>query len=348
MDDGMAYYRPHRAVVKLCLLISERMPVAKKSMFRAIAGLVLFALAVAHNAGAAWPEKTVRIVIPWPPGGSTDIVGRLLAAEMTQRLKQQFIIDNRAGAGSIIGLQYASQLPPDGYSLMLTSTAYGFLIDKPKVPVDLVNSFAPVAYIGVGDSAFAIHPSLQVNSVQALIDLAKKRPGELLYASSGIGGFPHMSTELFKMMTKTNLTHVPFKGGGPAAADVMAGHTQMIFGSLPTVAAMIGAGRLKLLATGGKQRNPIYPKIPSIAETVPGYESTIWWGLFAPKTTPADVIARVHAEINTALTSPELLRRLEEQGAVPSKMSSAEFGKLMVAETHKWLEVIRVAGIKAE
>ena len=317
-------------------------------MIRSITALMLLALGFVNSAYAAWPDKTVRIIIPWPPGGSTDIVGRLLAAEMTQRLKQQFIIDNRAGAGSIIGLQYAMQQPPDGYTLMLTSTAYGFLIDKPKVPVDLVNSFAPVAYIGVGDCAFAIHPALQVNSVQALIDLARKRPGELLYASSGIGGFPHMSTELFKMMTKTNITHVPFKGGGPAAADVMAGHTQMILGSLPTVAGMINAGRLKLLATGGKQRNPNFPKVPTVAETVPGYESTIWWGLFAPKTTPADIIARVHAEVNTALTTPELLKRLEEQGAAPSKMSSAEFGKLMVAETSKWLEVIRVAGIKAE
>ncbi len=317
-------------------------------MLHPIAGLALAALALAGNAHAAWPEKTVRIVIPWPPGGSTDIVGRLLAAELTQRLKQQFLIDNRAGAASIIGLQLASQLPPDGYSLMMTSTAYGFLIDKPKVPVDLVNSFAPVAFIGMGDSAFAIHPSLQVNSVKELITLAKKRPGEIFYASSGIGGFPHMSTELFKMMTKTNLVHVPFKGGGPAAADVMAGHTQVYLGSLPTIAAFINSGRMKLLATGGAKRNANYPKIPTVAETVPGYESSIWWGMFAPKATPADIVARVHAGINAALNSPELLRRLDEQGAVPTKMSSAEFGRLMVSETNKWLEVIRVAGIKGE
>jgi len=313
-----------------------------------VVAIALFACALAPRAEAAWPDKTVRIVIPWPPGGSTDIVGRLLAAELTQRLKQQFVIDNRAGAGSIVGLQYATQQPADGYTLMMTSTAYGFLIDKPKVPVDLVNSFAPVAYIGVGDSAFVVHPSLRVNSVQELITLAKKRPGELLYASSGIGGFPHMSTELFKMMTKTNLTHVPFKGGGPAAADLMAGHTQLMLSSVPTVTSMVKAGRLKLLATGGKRRNPIFPNTPTVAETVPGYESTIWWGLFAPKYTPADIIARVHAEISAALTSPELLRRLDEQGAVPSRMTSAEFGKFMAAETNKWLEVIRVAGIKGE
>lgn len=316
---------------------------------RAVAALLLLVpLLYATHAHAAWPEKSVRVIIPWPPGGSTDIVGRLLANELTQRLKQQFIIDNRAGAGSIIGLQYTTQQPADGYTLLLTSTAYGFLIDKPKVPVDLVNSFAPVAYLGVGDCAFVVHPSLRVYSVKEVIDLAKRRPGELLYASSGIGGFPHMSTELFKMLTKTNLTHVPFKGGGPAAADIMAGHTQVMLSSLPTVASMVGAGRLRLLATGGKQRNPKFPKTPTIAETVPGYESTIWWGLFAPKTTPAAVIARVHAEFTTALSSPEVLRRLDEQGAVPSRMTSAEFGKYMAAETSKWLEVIRAAGIKGE
>jgi tripartite-type tricarboxylate transporter receptor subunit TctC len=320
----------------------------QRSLARCFTAAVLLALSITHDAHAAWPEKTVRIVIPWPPGGSTDIIGRLLAADMTQRLKQQFIIDNRAGAASIIGLQYAMQQPPDGYTLMMTSTAYGFLIDKPKVPVDLVNSFAPVAYVGMGDSAFTIHPALRVNTVKELIDLAKKRPGELLYASSGIGGFPHMSTELFKMMTKTNITHVPFKGGGPAAVDTMAGHSQIMFGSLPTVASIIAGGRLKLLATGGKQRHANYPNVPTVAETVPGYESTIWFGVFAPKATPAELIASVHAEINHSLTSPELLRRIAEQGAVPSKMSSADFGKLMVSETNKWLEVIRIAGIRAE
>ncbi len=320
----------------------------QESLPRWIAAAMLIALNLANNTHAAWPEKTVRIVIPWPPGGSTDIIGRLLAADMTQRLKQQFIIDNRAGAGSIIGLQYAMQQPTDGYTLMMTSTAYGFLIDKPKVPVDLVNSFAPVAYVGMGDSAFTIHPALRVNTVKELIDLAKKRPGELLYASSGIGGFPHMSTELFKMMTKTNITHVPFKGGGPAAVDTMAGHSQIMFGSLPTVAAIIAGGRLKLLATGGKQRHANYPNVPTVAETVPGYESTIWFGVFAPKATPADLIGNAHAEINHSLTSPELLRRIAEQGAVTAKMSSADFGKLMVSETNKWQEVIRAAGIKAE
>jgi tripartite-type tricarboxylate transporter receptor subunit TctC len=303
---------------------------------------------LAPFAQAAWPDKPVRIIIPWPPGGSTDIFGRILAAELTQRLKQQVIIDNRAGAGSIIGLQYATTQPPDGYSLMMTSTAYGFLIDKPKVPVDLVNSFAPVTYLGMGDSAFTVHPSLNVHSIRELIDLARRRPGELLYASSGIGGFPHLSTELFKMMTKTSLTHVPFKGGGPAAADTMSGQTQVLFGSLPTVENIIAAGRLRLLATGGTKRHPNHPRTPTVSETVPGYESTIWFGLFAPKKTSSAMIGRVHGEVTAALASPAVLKRLAEQGVAPGNLSSAAFGKLMVDETNKWLRVIRVAGIKGE
>lgn len=297
---------------------------------------------------AAWPERAVRIIIPWPPGGSTDIVGRIIAAELTARLKQQVIIDNRAGAGSIVGLQIATAAPPDGYTFMMTSTAYGFLIDKPKVPVDLVNSFAPVVLIGFGDSAMLVHPSLPVKSVKDVIALAKKRPGELLYPSSGIGGFPHMNTELFKLKAGVNLVHVPFKGGGPANADLIAGHSQLMIGSLVTAMPYIQNGRLRLIAVGGAKRNPKMPDIPTIGETVPGYESSIWWGIFAPPKTPADIIARMHAETTEVITTAGFQKKLEEQGGAVVKMSSAEFGKLMVSEQNKWLDVIKTANIKAE
>jgi tripartite-type tricarboxylate transporter receptor subunit TctC len=297
---------------------------------------------------AGWPEKPIRIIIPWPPGGSTDIVGRTLAAELTARLKQQVIIDNRAGAGSIVGLQIATAAAPDGYTFMKTSTAYGFLIDKPKVPVDLVNSFAPVVLIGFGDSALVVHPSLPVSTVKELIALAKKRPGELLYPSSGIGGFPHMNTELFKLKTGVNVVHVPFKGGGPAVADIIAGHSQVMIGSLVTSMPHIQSKRLKLIAVGGAKRNPTLPNVPTIAETVPGYESSIWWGIFAPPKTPADIINRFHAEITQIISTPGFQAKLAEQGGAVVKMSPAEFGKLMVSEQNKWLEVIRVAGIKGE
>ena len=309
-----------------------------------LASSTLLSAAVA----ASWPERPVRIIIPWAPGGSTDIVGRILAQELTSRLKQQVVIDNRAGAGSIVGLQLATASPPDGYTFMMTSTAYGFLIDKPKVPVDLVNSFAPVAMIGFGDSAFVVHPQFPVKTVKELIDLAKKRPGQILYASSGIGGFPHMNTELFSLMTGVKLVHVPFKGGGPAAADNVAGHTQMQIASLVTVASFVQSGRLRLLAIGSPKRHPKHPDVPTIAETVPGYESRIWWGIFAPPKTPQDIIARFNAETNDVISTPAFQKRLEEQGGAIVKMSPAEFGKLMVAEQNKWLDVIKRAGIKGE
>lgn len=256
---------------------------------------------VAFACSAAYPEKTIRIIIPWPPGGSTDIVGRLMAAELTTRMKQQVIIDNRAGAGGIVGMQLATAAPPDGYTFMLTSTAYGYLIDKQEVPVDLVKSFAPVALIGLGEAALAVHPALPVKSVKELIALAKARPGELNYASSGIGGFPHMNTELLKFKAGINVVHVPFKGGGPAIADVVAGQTQIYFGALVTVMPFIQSGRLKLIAVGGSKRNPNLPNVPLISETVPGYESYIWWGIFAPPATPAALISRVHSEVLNVL-----------------------------------------------
>jgi tripartite-type tricarboxylate transporter receptor subunit TctC len=311
-------------------------------------------LALACGAGcvlpahAAWPERTIRVIIPWSPGGSTTIVGRLLAAGLTERFKQQVIIDNRPGAGSILGLQIATAAPPDGYTFMMTSTAYGFLIDKLKHPVDLVNSFDPVAMIGFGDSALVVHPSFPVKTVKDLIDLAKKRPGEIFYASSGIGGFPHMNTELFKLMTGVNLVHVPFKGGGPATADVVAGHTQLEFSSLVTAMPFVQSHRLRLIAVGGHARSPKFPDVPTIAETVPGYESSIWWGIFAPPKTPADIVSRFHAETMNVISTPGFQSRLAEQGGAVVKMSTAEFGKLMVSEQNKWVKVIREAGIKGE
>ena len=188
---------------------------AKSLMPSTLALLLAAILVIPVAAAATWPEKPVRVIIPWPPGGSTDIVGRLIAVELSTRLKQQVIIDNRSGAGGIVGMQIAAAAPPDGYTLMLTSTAYGYLIDKQDVPVDIVKSFAPVALIGLGDSALAVHPALPVKSVRELIALARARPGALNYASSGIGGFPHMNTELFKLKTGVDMVHVPFKGGAP-------------------------------------------------------------------------------------------------------------------------------------
>ena len=311
--------------------------------------LALVSLFSQATASAAWPERPIRVIIPWSPGGSTDIVTRLIGAELTNRFGQQVVVENRPGAGSIIGLQIAAAAPPDGYNFMVTSTAYGHLIYKKRAKgVDYVNSFAPVALIGFGDSVLAVHPTLPVKTVQDLIDLAKKRPGELNYSSSGIGGFPHMNTELFKLKTGTRIVHIPFQGGGPAIADTVAGNTQMHLGSITTMISHIRSKRLKVLAVGGKKPNPALPGVPTIAATVPGYETYIWWGMFAPNGTPPEIINAMHGHMSAVLETPEIVKKLETQGAVPQKMSPAEFGQLMVSETRKWSEVIRAANIKGE
>jgi tripartite-type tricarboxylate transporter receptor subunit TctC len=316
-----------------------------------LAGAVLVAATAvfaAMNASAAWPERPVRFVVPWAPGGSTDIVTRILAADLTKRLGQQFLVENRAGAGAIVGMQFTAQQPPDGSTFLLTSTGYGFLINKGS-NVDFVNSFASVAMIGFSDSALVVNPYLPVNSVKDLIAMAKKRPGELLYSSSGVGGFPHMNTELFKLMTGVNLTHVPFKGGGPAIADTAAGHTQLQIGSIPTVIGHVRAKRLKAIAVGGPKPNPALPGLPTISDSgVPGYQSQIWFGVFAPKATPPAIIAAMHGGIGGALDTADTVKRLNDQGVDINKMSTAEFARLMASEQEKWAKVIKAANITGE
>lgn len=298
-------------------------------------------------AAAPWPDKPVRLIVPWAPGGSTDISARILGADLTKRLKQQFIVENRAGAGSIVGMQFTAQQPPDGYTFLLTSTGYGFLISK--APVDLVNSFASVSMIGVADSVLVVNPHLPVNTVKNLIALARKRPGELLYSSSGVGGFPHMNTELFKLMAGVNLTHVPFKGGGPAIVDTVAGNTQLQIGSLPTVISHVRSKRLKAIAVGGPKRNPTLPDLPTISESgVPGYETQIWFGVFGPKALPAGLISAMHSAVNESISSQDTIKRLDEQGIIVEKMTTAQFAKYMESEQEKWAKVIKTANIKGE
>ena len=295
----------------------------------------------------AWPDRAIRIIIPWSPGGSTDLVARILGAELTKKLKQQVLVENRAGAGAIVGMQYTAQLPGDGYNFLLNSTGYGFLINKANV--DLVNSFYSVALIGFGDSALVVNPHFPINTVADLIALAKKRPGEIMYSSSGVGGFPHMNTELFKMMAGINLTHIPFKGGGPAVIDTAAGNTQLQIGSIASVIGQVRAKYLRAIAVGGPKRNPLLPGLPTISESgLPGYQTQIWFGVFAPKSTPGNLVALMHDAIIDAISNPEIIKRLDEQGAEVEKLTVLQFSKLMETEQEKWLKVIKEANIKEE
>ena len=318
-----------------------------KKILHAIS-VVLIVFAFVPSATAAYPDKVVRVIVPWPPG-PTDVVARLVGTELTNRLKQSFIVDNRAGAGGIIGMQVVAQSPADGYTLMATSTAYGYLIAKPKVNVDLIDSFAPVALLGISESALAVHPSLPVKSVKELVALAKARPGSIYYASSGVGGFPHMNTELFKLMAGVDLVHVPFKGGGPAILDVVAGHTQVIITSQIGLLPQINAGKLRVLGVGSLKRSPSLPDVPTISEAgVPGYETSIWYGLFAPAGTPPAIVTQLHDEVAAIIASPDMQKKFDVQGILIRNMSSAEFGKFMVSEAAKWMRVVKEARITGE
>jgi tripartite-type tricarboxylate transporter receptor subunit TctC len=311
------------------------------------------ALAMAGFTAAApaqtYPTKPVRLIVPFPPGGSNDIVGRLIAHELTEKLGKQVVVDNRGGAGGVLGTELAANADADGHTLLIISVAYAFNPSLYKLRFDPKTAFAPISLIGSGPNALTVTPKLPANSVKELIALAKAQPGKLNYASSGVGTFQHLGSELFRIMAGINIVHVPFKGGGPAMADVMAGNTEICLGSLIQMIPHVDSKRLKLLGIGGEKRAKIYPNVPTIAEAgVPGYDASNWWGLLAPAKTPPAVVNRLRTEMGKILAQPELQKKLEGQGAEVAKMSGDEFGRFINAEMVKWAKVVKQAGIKSE
>ena len=311
---------------------------------------LLLALASAFAAAQPYPSKPVRLVIPFPPGGSNDIVGRMIGIQLGERIGQQVVADNRGGAGGLIGAEIAAKSPPDGHTLLLISIAYAFNPSLYKrIPYDPAKSFVPVSLVGTGPNALVVFPGLGVNSVKELIALAKARPGQLLYASAGVGTFQHLGSELFRIQAGINIVHVPFKGGGPANIDVISGNTQISIGSLIQTLPHVRSNRLKLLAVGGAKRSPILPDVPTIAEAgLPGYEAHNWWGILAPAGTPPAIVARLQKELTAIGGSAETRKRFEAEGAEAAQMAGAEFGKFIAAETAKWARVVKEAGISAE
>ena len=301
-------------------------------------------------AGAqSYPVKPIRLIVPFPPGGSNDIVGRTFAQQLGERLGQAVVVDNRGGAGGTIGTDIAAKSAPDGYTLLLVSVAHAFNQSMyKKLPYDAEKAFVPVAILGTGPVALTVHPSVAVNSVAELIALAKAKPGVLNIASAGIGSFQHMSSELFKLHAKIDIVHIPYKGGGPAMADTIAGQAHLMLASFIQVIPHVKSGKLKLLGTSGAKRNALFPDVPTIGETLPGYEATNWWGIIAPAGTPPAIIDRLHAEFEVILKSNETKKRLESEGAEVVRMSPAEFGRFIAAETVKWGKVVKEAGITAE
>jgi tripartite-type tricarboxylate transporter receptor subunit TctC len=270
------------------------------------------------------------------------------AAQLGERVRTQVIVDNRGGAGGLIGTEMAANSPADGYTLLLISVGHAFNPSMYKLPYDPA-AFAPVAMLGTGPVALAVNAAVPANSVKELIALAKQKPGQLHYASGGVGSFSHLASALFMSQSGVDVVHVPFKGGAPALVDVIAGNTQIALGSLVQTLPFINSGKLKLLGVGGTKRVPGLPDVPTIAEAgVPGYEATAWWGVLAPAGTPRAIIERLHKEFSSILTSAETKRRFETEGAEAVKMTPDEFGRFIAAETRKWAEVVKGTGIRPE
>jgi tripartite-type tricarboxylate transporter receptor subunit TctC len=311
--------------------------------------LALIASAAPAAAADDYPNHAIRMIIPFAPGGSNDVVGRIIANQLGEKLGKQVFVDNRPGAGGVVGSDLAAKADPDGYTLLIVSIAHAVDPWLYKTPFDPVKDFAPVSIIATGTNVLSVNPIVPVHSVKELLDLAKAKPGVLNYASAGIGSFQHLSGELFKLKAGVNIQHVPYKGGGPAMLAVIAGEDQVMFSSIVQTVPNIQNGLLRALATGGEKRSPILPDLPTIAEAgVPGYVATNWWGIVAPAGTPQPIVDKLHDTIAGLLDSAATKKFLDNEGAAPMHMSSAEFGKFIEAEIAKWGPVVKQAGMKAE
>ena len=315
---------------------------------------VVIALAAAVFSAAAWsqsyPAKTVKIVVPYGVGGPADIYARFIGAKLQDALGQTFIVEDRPGAGSIVGTDYVAKSEPDGYTLLMmsnTHTVNETLI--PKKPFELMRDFAPITGVNYSDLLMVIHPSVPANNLKEFIALAKSKPGALNYASSGNGTPYHMAGELFKAMAGVDIVHIPHKGSDGARTSILGGQVQMMFDAVPTMAANARAGKVKALATSGAKRSPVTPDLPTVAEAgVPGYESGIWLGLMAPAKTPRPVLEKLNAEVNKIINSPEVKEAWAKQGAFPMGMSIDGFDKFLRDDIAKWSKVVKATGMKVE
>jgi tripartite-type tricarboxylate transporter receptor subunit TctC len=311
------------------------------------AALLLFAFAA--PAAAEYPDRPVRLIIPFPPGGSNDVVGRLVANQLSEKLGHKVFVDNRGGAGGVLGTEAAAAATPDGYTLLIISIAHAVNPALYKLNYDPIKSFTPISILATGPNVLVVNPQLPVKTVAELLALAKEKPGALDYASAGVGSFQHLGGELFKLTAGVNLQHVPYKGGGPAMADVIAGHVKVMFSSLVQTTPFIQSGQLRALGTGGAKRNPVLPDVPTIQEAgVPGYVADNWWGIMAPAGTPAPIVERLYRDVQAVLTSPELKAAFDREGAAAVTMSTAEFSTYIENEIVKWGRVVKEGNIKAQ
>ncbi len=318
----------------------------RSTMLKAF-GLLLAFTTVA--AAQEYPTKPLRLIIPFAPGGSVDIIARLAAQKLSERLGKQVVPENRSGAGGIIATELVINAPPDGHTLLLVSLAHAVNPWVYKPPYDTAKSLAFVASLGNGASVLTVHPSVPANSVKELVALAKSKPGTLHFAHAGVGSFTHTASVLFALMADIDVVQIPFKGGGPAMIDVIGGHTQLLMNSYVASMAHVRAGRLKALGVSDTRRSSLLPEVPTIDESgVPGYQAANWWGIAVPVATPRPIVERLSKEINAFLNSDEVKKQFEVQGAVPVPMSPAEFTKFYDTEHEKWGKVVKAANIKPD
>lgn len=312
-----------------------------------VAGFVL--LGSVASAAQGYPAKPIRIIVPFPAGGGTDIMARTMGDKISAALGQQTLVDNRTGAGGTLGADLAAKSTPDGYTLLVTSSSA--LVIGPnlmqKPPYDPLRSFSPIVIISSAPNVLVIHPSVPAKNVQELITLARQRPGLLNYASNGAGTLSHLTGELFSQRTGIKMVHIPYRGAPPAVIDTMAGNVSLLFSAYPTVSVQIQAKRLRALAVTSSKRASIAPDLPSIAETLPGFESNQWWGMFGPAGMPSEVVNRLNASVQQALTMADVRKRLAADAAEPIGGSAAECEKFLHEDFEKWRKVIKDAGIKA-
>jgi tripartite-type tricarboxylate transporter receptor subunit TctC len=312
--------------------------------------LGLLALAGIGDARALdYPVRPVHIIVGYPAGGSTDILARLMGQYLSERLGQQFVIDNRPGAGNNIGTELVANAAPDGYTLLLVNPANGInatLYDK--LPFNFIRDIAPAGGIIRVTNVMEVYPGVPARNVAEFIAYAKANPGKVNMASSGNGTSVHVSGELFKMMAGVDMLHVPYRGAAPALTDLMGGQVQVLFDNLPSSIEYIKAGKLHALAVTMATRSQALPDVPTVADTVPGYEASAWFGLGAPKATSAEVIAKLNQTINAGLADPKLKTRLAELGGIPLSGTPADFGKIIAEETEKWAKVVKFSGAKPE
>ena len=309
-----------------------------------------FAQTASTGSGQVYPSKPIRLVLPYPPGGGSDIIARPLAQLMSASMGQQLVVENRGGAGGNIGMDFVAKSPPDGYTLVFAITAQLAVNPSlyPKLPYDLIRDFTPISLLGIAPYLLVTHPALPVKSVKELVALARAKPEELRFGSAGNGSGAHLAGALLNSLAGVKTVHIPYKGGGPAMTDLVAGQLQLSYLTYTSSNGFIRAGRLRALGVTTAKRSPVLPDLPAIAESVPGYDSAVWYGVLAPAGTPADIIARLNREFLAALKNTELRQRLIPEAFEPIGTTPEHLGEYMKSEIARWAKLVKATGTKID